>query len=70
MKPGSNLRLFVAMLTLVTLLLITGNKRIEHSRHSGKGRARILRDDRRVDGSNTDYIFFESVSKYLFMSLD
>lgn len=65
MKLHSNFRLVITILTFAISVLFLESKRKQHSANSNK----INGAAKDFNVSNTDYIFFESLSKYLFISL-
>ncbi|MCW3106553.1 MAG: hypothetical protein JWQ09_1059 [Segetibacter sp.] len=68
MKLHSNFRLVITILTFAISLLFLESKRKQHRSNSNKAN-KTNGETNNFNISNTDYIFFESLSKYLFISL-
>lgn len=69
MKYKANYRLILTVTTIIVSFLLLESKRTENKRQGNKTTKNVSREDINVTVSNTDYIFFESLSKYLFISL-
>jgi hypothetical protein len=69
MKPHSFFRMFVTILTLTLVLVLLKNKWHQQTRASGREGSKTGREEHTIEESNTDYIFFESLNRNLFMSL-
>ena len=70
MKHKANFRLILTSVAFMMALLFLEAKRIQNRRASSKAQRNVSRDDNNFNVSNTDYIFFESLSKYLFISVE
>lgn len=69
MKHKTNFRSVLAILTIAIGLLFLESKRIQNKRTPNKATKKVSREANGLNVSNTDYIFFESLSKYMFISL-
>ncbi|WP_297823041.1 hypothetical protein [Segetibacter sp.] len=70
MKYKTNFRLILAILAVGVLVLFLEKKRTENRRNATKETRKVNREEPNFNVSNTDYIFFEPLSKYLFISLE
>jgi hypothetical protein len=67
MKPKSTLRLFVIVFVAVASAYFLENTRQTHNLNY-KSFSPSYSDDEKLSVSNNDFIFFESISKYLLVS--
>ncbi|HSU49425.1 MAG TPA: hypothetical protein VLJ41_02500 [Segetibacter sp.] len=70
MKYKANLRYILIVLTLLSGFSIIEKIRIINKRAPDKTDKKVSRESGSSNISNTDFIFFESLSKYLFISLE
>jgi hypothetical protein len=70
MKHKPSFRLFIAILTVVILVLMLEKKRTENRRKDTKATRKARREESNINFSTTDFIFFESLSKYRFISFE
>jgi hypothetical protein len=69
MKHKANFRQFLFILTLVSTLFIFERIRLQNQQAFNKTNKKV-REGGNFNISNTDFIFFESLSKYLFITLE
>ncbi|GEO11457.1 hypothetical protein [Segetibacter aerophilus] len=70
MKHKTNFRLILAILAVGIVVLFLEKRRTENRRNATKETRKINNEETNFNVSNTDYIFFEPLSKYLFISLE
>ncbi|MCW3115475.1 MAG: hypothetical protein JWR18_3871 [Segetibacter sp.] len=70
MKHKTNLRLILTLLTFGIGLLFLECRRIQNKASLEKATRKVSNEEKNYNFSNTDYIFFESLSKYLFITLE
>jgi hypothetical protein len=70
MKSKTNFSAIIALITLSASLLFLESRRMHNKRDLKKGAKEVIRENEQFNVSNTDFIFFESLSRYLFISLE
>ncbi|MDQ6814384.1 MAG: hypothetical protein M3040_11645 [Bacteroidota bacterium] len=70
MTHKTNLRKAFATLAAIVSLLLLEAKRSHNRRISNKTFRNATMDDNTIGVSNTDYIFFQSLSKFLFIAVE